>query len=106
MVNKNIDHQKLLYSCRFRFYKNINWHFLMSISIEFFQRIIRMRNLRRTNCTTITFPWSVLPLIIALIQSNCEKLLSYCKKLMVSPPQNPYPLDSDYPIDIAKMLTF
>ena len=65
-----------------------------------------MRNLRRTNCTTSTsFPWSVLSLIIALILSNCEKLLGYRKKIMVSP-KHTYPLDSDYPIDIAKMLTF
>ena len=68
-----------------------------------------MRNLRRTNCTTSTsFPWSVLSLIIALILSNCETLLGYRKKIMVSPPptQNTHPLDSDYPIDIVKMLTF
>ena len=66
-----------------------------------------MRNLRRTNCTTSTsFPWSVLSLIIALILSNCETLLGYRKKIMVPPPQNTHPLDSDYPIDIAKMLTF
>ena len=67
-----------------------------------------MRNLRRTNCTTSTsFPWSVLSLIIALILSNCETLLGYRKKNNGSPPpQNTHPLDSDYPIDIVKMLTF
>ena len=67
-----------------------------------------MRNLRRTNCTTSTsFPWSVLSLIIALILSNCETLLGYRKKIMVPPPKILIKiLDSDYPIDIAKMLTF
>ena len=66
-----------------------------------------MRNLRRTNCTTITFPWSVLSLIIALIPSNCEKLLTaVIVKNQWFPPKNPYALDSDYPIDIAQMLTF
>ena len=68
--------------CRFFFYNNID-SFCRPFSLTF--RGTSLMRKRKTNFATITlFPWSVLLSTIALDQSAGEKLLSYCKKIVVT----------------------
>ena len=69
--------------CRFVFYSNID-SFCRPCPYTFCGKSLVGKK-KKTNCATFTsFPWSVPLPTIALDQSAGEKLLSYCKKIIVT----------------------